>query len=74
MIVRNVFEKIFESYEAARPRSYHLLTSLFEILDNYLKNSESKITAYENIELLMEYLILMKRILMEMSLPFLKST
>jgi len=51
-----------------------LLTGLLDMLDNYLRHSESKISSFECIEMLMESLFLVKRIILELSIPFLKQS
>jgi len=72
VMLKSTMDKVLEQFES-RPKSYTLLTNLLGMLDNYLHHSESKINSFECIETLMENLLLVKRIILEMSIPFLKN-
>lgn len=73
VMMKDAMERVLEQFDTNRPRSYTMLTRLLEMLDNYLKHSESKINSFECIELLMENLLLVKRIVLELSIPFLRN-
>lgn len=38
-MLKLTMRKILEQFDASRPKSYQLLTSLLELLDNYLRHS-----------------------------------